>query len=261
MTPSEIPRSGAIGPASPIGRIPHLTTDQMREVDRAMIEDYHIGLIQMMENAGRCLAHLARVRFLGGDPRGKTVAVLSGTGGNGGGGLVCARRLHTWGARVHVVTSRPDDAYRDVPAHQLDILRRMQVPISAAHRVTGLPPADLLIDALIGYSLSGAPQGTVADLIRWANDRPASILSLDLPSGIDSTTGAVHDPSIRATATMTLALPKVGLRTSAIEAFVGELYLADISVPPELYSGQPLGFFVDPIFAREDVIRLTWESK
>ena len=74
--------------------IPYLTTDQMREVDRAMIEDYYIELIQMMENAGRNLAHLARTRFLGGDPRGQHVVVLAGSGGNGGGGLVCARRLH-----------------------------------------------------------------------------------------------------------------------------------------------------------------------
>ena len=55
--------------------IPYLTTDQMREVDRAMIEDYHIELIQMMENAGRNLAHLARTRFLDGDPRGRRVVV------------------------------------------------------------------------------------------------------------------------------------------------------------------------------------------
>ncbi|NIM09211.1 MAG: NAD(P)H-hydrate epimerase, partial [Planctomycetales bacterium] len=55
--------------------------------------DYRIDLIQMMENAGRNLAHLARSRFLGGDPQGKRVAVLAGTGGNGGGALVCARRL------------------------------------------------------------------------------------------------------------------------------------------------------------------------
>lgn len=74
----------------------------MREVDRAMIEEYHIELIQMMENAGRNLAHLARMPFLGGDPRGYHVVVLAGRGGNGGGGLVCPRRLYNWGANVEV---------------------------------------------------------------------------------------------------------------------------------------------------------------
>jgi len=77
--------------------IRYLTTDQMIEVDRAMIEDFKIELIQMMENAGRNLASLARERFLDGDPIGKRVVVLAGTGGNGGGALVAARRLHNWG--------------------------------------------------------------------------------------------------------------------------------------------------------------------
>lgn len=66
--------------------IPYLTRDQMREVDRAMVEDFHIEFIQMMENAGRNLAQLARRRFLSGDPCGKNIIVLVGTGGNGGGG-------------------------------------------------------------------------------------------------------------------------------------------------------------------------------
>ena len=66
--------------------MPDLTTQQMVEVDRAMIEDYRIELVQMMENAGRNLAHLARTRFLDGDPRRRSVVALAGGGGNGGGG-------------------------------------------------------------------------------------------------------------------------------------------------------------------------------
>ena len=108
-------------------QIPAIPTQQMIEVDRAMMEDYHIELIQMMENAGRNLAHLARERFLAGNPRGKRVTVLAGTGGNGGGGLVAARRLHNWGAQVTVVITKPAEDYRGVPAHQRDILQRMGV--------------------------------------------------------------------------------------------------------------------------------------
>ena len=63
--------------------LPYLTTEQMMEVDRAMVQDFHVELLQMMENAGRSLAHLARVRFLEGSPAGKRVAVLAGPGGNG----------------------------------------------------------------------------------------------------------------------------------------------------------------------------------
>ena len=82
--------------------IPTLTRDQMVEVDRSMIEDFGIELLQMMENAGRHLAHLTRDRFLGGDARDKAVTVLAGTGGNGGGALVAARR----GYRIGVPTSK-----------------------------------------------------------------------------------------------------------------------------------------------------------
>ena len=229
--------------------IPYLTTEQMREVDRAMIEDYHIELIQMMENAGRNLAHLARTRFLAGDPRGRKVVILAGRGGNGGGGLVCARRLHNWGADVSLVTTHPDDNYKGVPAHQLTILDRMGV------KIADLPlSANLVIDALIGYSLLGAPRNRPAQLIRWANEQDAPILSLDAPSGLDTMTGTVYEPAIRATATMTLALPKEGLRGNT--AVVGELYLADISVPPALYSNSPLNLSVGTIFAQEEIVRL-----
>lgn len=92
--------------------VPFVTTEQMIEVDRAMIEDYGILLIQMMENAGRNLADLARARFLAGDPNGKRVAVLAGVGGNGGGALVCARRLANWGADVHVFITRDEDQFK-----------------------------------------------------------------------------------------------------------------------------------------------------
>ena len=236
--------------------VPYLTTDQMREVDRVMIEDYHIELIQMAENAGRNLAHLARTRFLNGDPRGQTIVLFTGTGGNGGGGLACARRLHNWGAEVHVFTTQPDDAYQGVPAHQLYILRQMKVHVTPAEKIKRLPRADLLIDAIIGYSLSGAPRGTAADLIRWVHEHDAPVLSLDVPSGVDTTTGKVYDPSIRATATLTLALPKEGLRAPRVDEHVGELYLADISVPPSLYAEPALGLEVGHVFSQSDVVRL-----
>ncbi len=234
--------------------IPFLNTEQMREVDRAMIEDYHIQLIQMMENAGRNLAHLARTRFLGGDPQGHTVVILAGRGGNGGGGLVCARRLHNWGANIHVFKTHPDENYEGVPAHQLNILRRMGVSVQTADFLHDDQPAILIIDAIIGYSLAGAPWGAAAKLIEWANGRETAVLSLDTPSGLDTTTGTIYQPAIQATATMTLALPKQGLRDNF--AHVGELYLADISIPPSLYKSINLQLPVPPIFAQEEIIHV-----
>lgn len=232
-----------------------LTTAQMVEVDRAMIEDFRIDLIQMMENAGRNLAHLARSRFLGGDPRGRRVAVLAGTGGNGGGALVAARRLHCWGADVRVFVTAEDAAFTPVPARQLEIVRRMGIPVGRSGTVGGDDP-ELIIDGVIGYSLHGAPGGGAAELIRWANRHAAPVLSLDVPSGVDATTGVAHEPAVVATATMTLALPKQGLGAAGVAAHVGELYLADISVPPSLYAGPALGLDIGPVFALEEILRL-----
>ncbi len=235
--------------------IPWLTTDQMVEVDRAMIDDYRIVLMQMMEHAGRHLAHLARARFLAGDARGREVVVLAGPGGNGGGALVCARRLAGWGASVSIAVTADDDRFADVPRHQLDIARRMGLPV---HRAGLLPKqaAAVVIDGIIGYSLKGHPRGEAADLIRWANAGRAPVLALDVPSGLDAATGEPFDPVVSATATMTLALPKEGLRSDAARPRVGELYLADIGVPPQLYRRPPLGLDVPDIFAEADLVRV-----
>lgn len=238
------------------GTIPYLTTSHMIEVDRAMMEDYKIELIQMMENAGRNLASLARERFLDGNPSGQHVVVLAGPGGNGGGALVAARRLHNWGAKVQVFITQPSQNFTHVPFHQLDILERMKVAVSQTEAIEDVAQVDLILDGIIGYSLKGAPRGAAKNHIQWANGQGAPILSLDAPSGVDTTTGTVFDPAIKATATMTLALPKEGLRAPGVQENVGELYLADISVPPSLYMEEKLRFTVDPIFAESDIIRL-----
>ncbi|MBK7595293.1 MAG: NAD(P)H-hydrate epimerase [Gemmatimonadetes bacterium] len=221
-----------------------------------MIEDFHIDLIQMMENAGRNLAHLARERFLSGDPRGRRVHVLAGTGGNGGGAMVCARRLHCWGADVLIVVAAEDAKFSPVTAHQLDIARRMGISVGEPDTLT-VAGVDLIIDGLIGYSLNGKPRGAVADIIRWVNRQSIPVLALDVPSGIDADTGAVYDPAIVATATMTLALPKEGLMAPSMAASIGELYLADISVPPGLYAASPLSLDIGPLFARGEILRLS----
>ena len=238
------------------GEIPYLTTADMVEVDRAMIEDYGIDLVRMMENAGRNLAHLARSRFLDGDPRQRTAVVLAGGGGNGGGALVAARRLANWGAAVHVELAVRWEDLTLVPARQLSILKRMGVALAGPH--THLPPAnpDVVLDGLIGYSIRGSPRGRTRELIEWANAGNAAVLALDTPSGLDLSNGTVHEPTIVAAATMTLALPKIGLRSEAARSHVGELYLADISVPPALYAEPRLGKAVGAVFARADIVRL-----
>ena len=225
--------------------VPALTTEQMRAVDRAMVEDLHIELVQMMENAGRNLAELAITRC---SPT--SVTVLAGQGGNGGGGMVAARHLANRDCQVQVVLSEPD-RLTPVPAHQADILTRMGITIASR-----APTADLVVDALIGYSLRGDPAGTAAQLITWANGQAAPVLALDTPSGLDLTTGTAGSPTVGASATLTLALPKIGLLDAPS---AGELYLADISVPPLVY--QRMGITVPPLFRQSSLLQIDpWPS-
>ena len=233
--------------------IPTLTTQQMIEVDRLMMEEYNMTLLQMMENAGRNLALLAK-RLLDGDIVDRPIVVLAGRGNNGGGGLAAARHLLNWGAWVQVVLTAEPASYLDAPAHQLAILQKMGAPLAWAEEGWELPPADLLIDALIGYGLRGAPTGAARNLIQLANSSAAPILSLDAPSGLDTASGQLYDPHIHASATLTLALPKTGLLSEQGRAIVGVLYLADISVPSALY--EQLGLQVGPIFAEDTIVKL-----
>ncbi len=198
-----------------------------------MIEELGIGLVQMMENAGRGVAVLTR-HLLGGDVAGARIVVLSGTGGNGGGGLAAARHLANAGATVEVRLSAEPARLTPIPAEQHAILMRLGVPVAV-----GVPlprHVDLVVDALLGYSLVGAPRGTAAEMIRALP--PAPRLSLDVPSGLELSTSTVHEPHVDASATLTLAAPKHGLEHPA----VGALYLADISVPEVAYDRLSVGY-------------------
>jgi NAD(P)H-hydrate epimerase len=107
---------------------------------------------------------------------------------------------------------------------------------------------------MIGYGLTGDPRGPVADWIQRVNVAGHPVLALDAPSGLDTTTGIPGNPCIRATATMTLALPKTGLMAPEALKYTGNLYLADISVPPQLY--RKLGIKVPPIFIHDTIIKI-----
>ena len=154
---------------------------------------------------------------------------MAGTGGNGGGALVAARRLHQWGATVSVLTTKPDEAYAGVPAHQLGILRRLGMEIDSTEIPELQSAPDIILDGLIGYSLKGEPRGRAADLMAWANEASSPVLALDTPSGLDSTTGEARASTIVADATMTLALPKAGLLTTSAQPLLAN-FIFQISV-------------------------------
>lgn len=236
--------------------IPSISTAAMIEVDRIMVEELGITLIQMMENAGSKLASLARDAFLNGDSLNKRVRALAGSGAKGGGVLAAARYLFNRGADVSVYTTWPHDEAREDTLNQLETLRKMGARLFTA----SIPPEDedveLILDGIIGYSINGAPRRVAAELIRSANASKAPVLSMDVPSGLDAATGEVYEPAIKAAATMTLVLPKKGLYAPAAGDITGELYLADIGVPPGLYSRVGIGRSVDNIFTKETIIRL-----
>lgn len=246
MTESIVWNPDAPGSAPPW---PELDARQMRMIDD-LAEGIGLRLLQMMENAGRALALVASERFLGLNLAGRAVVVVAGTGGNGGGALVAARRLAGWGAAVSVVLSRePVDG--TAAAHQLSIVRAMGIALLEE------APAgcELILDGLIGYSLRGTPDGRAAQLIKDINAGSTPVLSLDVPSGFDATRGEPSAVCVGADATVTLAAPKRGLSAAQHRAVVGDLYLADISIPPHLY-GQLSPPVTMPPFRGRDIIRL-----
>ena len=113
-----------------------------------------------------------------------------------------------------------------------------------------LPPLPPLPDG----GLSGPPLGPAARLITAANAHSAPVLAVDLPSGLDARTGAPYDPCIQANATLTLALPKTGLLAPAARPVIGELAMADIGIPAEVYDR--IGVRVGPVFAERSIVRL-----
>lgn len=228
--------------------IPALTTEQMIEVDRLMITDYGIELLQMMENAGRSLAELT-FRMLSDSPSKRSVCVICGRGNNGGGGMVAARHLHNRGVDIHVI--RLTGELKDVSARQWSILENMGLHNEPYFE---LSQAGMILDALIGYGLQGDPRPEVAVWIEKVNAAGKPVLALDAPSGLDITSGMAGRPTVRADATMTLALPKVGLLNESARPYVGSLYLADISVPLELY--RKMGLDVQNFFEKDAIIKI-----
>ena len=231
--------------------VPSITVAQMREIDRLMVDELGITLEQMMENAGRALAELARRTLR--DLPGRRITVLAGPGGNGGGALVAARRLAIWGAEVSVALASPPAQMHPVPAHQLAIVAGMGMEVLGHQApLPEIARSALVLDGVFGYSLAGAPRGHSAELIMAANESHVPILALDVPSGLSAETGEAFEPTIRAHQTLTLALPKIGLLAPRARSYVGELFVADISVPAQLY--RRLGLAVGPLFAAGDIL-------
>ncbi len=217
-------------------KIPFISVNQMIQVDDLMIQKYHISLLQMMENAAYYLARLCQIIY----PNRKEIIVLCGKGNNGGGGLGATRRLHNWGYKVSVLLADKAQMLKPIPKIQYDIISNLKIDIYSEiveqeKFIETLSEKSLIIDALLGYSLKGNPKNNYAKLIQQTNEIKLPVVSLDIPSGIEGTIGTIYEPTIVAEKTLTLALPKTAFRVNKIKKFIGELFVADISVPIELY--------------------------
>lgn len=168
-----------------------------------------------------------RKRPIGGCP----VLVVTGNGGNGGGGMTCARHLANRGVPVHVIVDRSPDDLSGVAATQYRILDEMDVPTTTdTEQLRPFGDRRVIVDALIGYGLDGEVRPPASGVIERLNQLPDPVVSLDVPSGLDATTGETLGMAVTPIRTVTLALPKTGL-----ESVAGALYLADISIPETVY--------------------------
>ncbi len=216
----------------------YITAEQMARIDERAVKHYDLSILQMMENAGRNLARFTSKL----NPR--KIIVMCGGGNNGGGGLVSARHLNIYGFNVEAVLASTN--VNSNVKNQLHIIKKIRIPfVNEVNAEVG----DVIIDALIGYGIKGNPQDRFASLIRQANktkQKGAKIVSLDIPSGIDPNTGEIYDPAIDADYTVTLALPKTGLRK------LKNVYLANIGIPNEVY--RDFNINIEEHFKKDDII-------
>ena len=165
--------------------------------------------------------------------------------------MAAARHLRNRGAEVSVALAAEPDSLKEAPRQQLRILRKMGVAV-----VREFPEVsfDCILDALIGYGLRGAPRGAYARWIAWTNRQKARKIALDLPSGLDADTGRTPGECVRADATLTMALPKIGLTMKKAKTFTGGLYLADIGIP--LSITKQFGQGDESLFSQESILKL-----
>ncbi|OZC02522.1 NAD(P)H-hydrate dehydratase [Rubricoccus marinus] len=218
--------------------LPVLGADTMREADRRAMADWDVPGRVLMETAGRACADEAERLLASGDAPEATV--LAGKGNNGGDGLVIARVLHARGWSVRVVTLASRDDSSDDTAANLALLERLAAD---SDRLTLLAPdADLgrasgvIVDALLGIGVSGDLREPVATLAAWANRQSprATVLAVDLPSGLNADTGEAPEGTIHADATVAMGALKAGLLLGDGPRLAGAVTVAEIGIPDRL---------------------------
>ena len=212
-----------------------VTAAQMQALDRRAITEAHIPSLTLMDHAGTSV--VAAMEQIFGSLAGKTVAVLCGKGHNGGDGFVVARLLKRKRARVQVLLMvRVADLAGDTKTMYRRFVRAggalsVLVCPSSAKLQTLLKKSDLIVDALLGTGLSAPITGLYRTAIECVNHADRPVTAVDLPSGIHADTGEVLGVAVRATLTVTFALPKLGLYIGPGIDHAGIIRIADIGIP------------------------------
>ena len=224
------------------------TAEKMREVDKRAIEEENIDSLILMENAGlRCIDALIS-EF--GSVKGKKVGVFCGKGNNGGDGFVIARHLDRLGAKVFVYTvcgrEFTPDAYTNFNMlFNTDCIIKEDVDFAEYE----IPLYDIVIDAIFGTGIKGNIEGVAAEVIE-AMGESEFVLSVDVPSGINSDTGEVFSPCVKADLTVTFAAYKAGLLLYPAADYCGKIQCVDICIPKKLTEDVKT-FVIDEEFAKE----------
>jgi len=233
-----------------------VTAEEMRRIDRYAIDAIGIPAMALMENAGRAVAdEVEKLQASAGTTtqahaglpgaRKPRWLILAGKGNNGGDGLVCARHLVDRGFEVRIVYAVPPDSLTGEAALQRDIALRIGLAQEEYSPGTiDWERWDGVVDALLGTGTAGAPREPMASLIREANGSGRPIVAIDVPSGIDSDTGETAEPCIRASVTVALALPKVGLLAYPGADAAGEVVVRPIGIPEAAVRSENVRTFV-----------------
>jgi hydroxyethylthiazole kinase-like uncharacterized protein yjeF len=200
------------------------TAEEMARAD-AGAQEFGIPGGVLMERAGVAMASIALERYSPGQ-----ALVISGGGNNGGDGFVIARELHRSGVDVAVLATKSE--YEGDPATNLEALRNLDVRLIAAEELDAeLGSADLVIDALLGTGFSGEVRGKEAGIIEKMNSAQSPVLAVDLPSGVDGTTGEVQGVAVSADLSICAHVMKVGCVISPGREHSGEIIAVDIGIP------------------------------
>lgn len=208
----------------------------MQKIDQKTVNDYKIPEIVLMENAG--IKSVLAMCEMYPDLYNKSVLVVCGPGNNGGDGFVIARHLYNLGCSVNVVAAAQLAKFKGVTAENLQILEKMNIPVFEMHSESSIYEvlnmanfSDIIVDAIFGTGLSKKVDGMYLALINGLNSVAAQKFAVDIPSGIDGTSGLVMGAAIKASATVTFETPKIGHILDPGSQYIGKLFVADISVP------------------------------